>query len=957
MSQHAWSEIVILPREGQAGPGLRLTVPRLADEAAALSALGAFVDPVTETGAVFSDWGMVAQHEDIEARTVLLVGPLPGVTDPIAKTALEVLADLRLVEPGAEGYAERLSVEATSIGAPAKLSGLFNPLIERGAVTTTQALWQYIGAQPPKVRLTGEEIGLVLEVDLPDGDDALLAFSRHGIPGPDGTGRGPLGLGLDDLKAIRTHFNGLGRKPTDIEIETLAQTWSEHCKHRLFNADLEGAEGGLFKTFIAGATKKVRAARGENDICLSVFSDNAGGIVFDDDFLVCDKVETHNSPSALDPYGGAMTGIVGVNRDCLGFGQGAQPILNRYGFCLPRYDDDSFLYRDQDGTSALPTARRLIDGVIKGIEDGGNQSGIPTPQGFVVFDDRYRGKPLVFAGTVGLMPRRLPDGRDATVKGHQPGDAILMVGGRVGKDGIHGATFSSVVLDESSPATAVQIGDPITQKRLSDALIFELRDLGLIRALTDNGAGGLSSSIGEMAEETGGAEIWLDRVPLKYPGLSPWEIWISEAQERMSLAVKPENVQAVIDHFASRGVEATEIGTFTNTGQLIATYEGRQAMALDMAFLHDSPRLALKVAAAPSAPTRANQPDLPSVPEALIRLMAQPNMRGRTPLIRRYDHEVQANSLLKPLQGVNSIHGDTSAVRPVLDRPGAVAVTQALIPRLTERDPYAAAVNAVDLALRQLLAAGATLDRSALLDNFCWCSADQPERLYQLREAARGCHDAAVAQLVPFVSGKDSMFNDFRGFDEDGRARMVSALPTLLISALSVLPDWRRIISLDVKAPGDAIFWVGPTPEAALARSELALALDLDDETLASPAAKGDFDYSGFEAATAQGLVASAQASGWGGAAAALARSVMAGGLGASVETGWSTAQWFSESAGGLLVTTAAAEAEAFADLVSTAQRIGTVEAAPSLSLDGQALGLDQVLAAYRSDESGEINR
>ncbi|MGB1147255.1 MAG: AIR synthase-related protein, partial [Alphaproteobacteria bacterium] len=694
MSQ-AWSEIVILPREGQAGPGLRLTVPRLADEAAALTALGAFVDPVTETGAVFSDWGTVAQHETVESKTVLLVGPLPGVTDPIAKTALEVLADLELADADAEGYAERLRVVETSVGAPSKLARLFNPLIERGSVTTTKALWQFIGAQPPKVRLTGEEVGLVLEVDLPESDEDLAAFSRHGIPGPDGKGRGPLGLQLDDLKAIRAHYDKLGRKPTDIEIETLAQTWSEHCKHRLFNADLEGAEGGLFKTFIAGATKKVRAARGKDDICLSVFSDNAGGIVFDDDFLVCDKVETHNSPSALDPCGGAMTGVVGVNRDCLGFGQGAQPILNRYGFCLPRYDDDSFLFRDKDGTSALPTARRLIDGVIKGIEDGGNQSGIPTPQGFVVFDDRYRGKPLVFAGTVGLMPRKLPDGRDATEKGHLPGDAILMVGGRVGKDGIHGATFSSVVLDESSPATAVQIGDPITQKRLSDALIFELRDQGLIRALTDNGAGGLSSSIGEMAEETGGAEIWLDRVPLKYPGLSPWEIWISEAQERMSLAVKPENVQAVIDHFASRGVEATEVGKFTDTGQLIATYEGRQAMSLDMEFLHEAPRLSLPVAAAPSAVARSNQPELPSLPEALTTLMAQPNMRGRTPLVRRYDHEVQANSLLKPLQGVNNIHGDTSAVRPVLDRPGAVAVTQALIPRLTERDPYAAAVNAV----------------------------------------------------------------------------------------------------------------------------------------------------------------------------------------------------------------------------------------------------------------------
>lgn len=956
MSQ-AWSEIVILPNEGQSGPGLRLTVPALADESAALSALGAFVDPVTETGAVFSHWGTVAQVETPPARTVLLVGPLPGVTDPIAKTALEVLADLKLVPAGAEGYAERLVVEEKAAGAPAKLARLFNPLIERGSVTTTQALWRLSGEEPPKVRLTGAEVGLVLEVDLPDTDDALRAFSRHGIPGPDGRGRGPLGLQLSDLRAIRQHFSDLGRKPTDIEIETLAQTWSEHCKHRLFNADLEGAEGGLFKTFIAGATKKVRAARGQDDICLSVFSDNAGGIVFDDDYLVCDKVETHNSPSALDPYGGAMTGVVGVNRDCLGFGQGAQPILNRYGFCLPRYDDDSLLFRDQNGDSPLPTARRLIDGVIKGIEDGGNQSGIPTPQGFLVFDDRYRGKPLVFAGTVGLMPRTLPDGRDATIKGTQPGDAIIMVGGRVGKDGIHGATFSSVALDESSPATAVQIGDPITQKRLSDALIFELRDRGLIRALTDNGAGGLSSSIGEMAEETGGAEIWLDRVPLKYPGLSPWEIWISEAQERMSLAVLPENVEAVIDHFASRGVEATEIGQFTDTGTLVASWDGQQAMALDMGFLHEAPRLSLPVAAAPVAPARANAPDLPGLAACLTTVMAAPNMRGRTPLIRRYDHEVQANSLLKPLQGVNALHADTTAIRPLLDRPGAVAVTQSLFPRLTERDPYAAAVNAVDLSLRQLVAMGATLDRAALLDNFCWCSADQPERLFQLREAARGCHDAAVQNLVPFVSGKDSMFNDFKGFDEHGEALAVSALPTLLISALAVLPDWTRAVSMDFKAAGDAIFWVGSPPENALARSELAQALALDDNALNSPAARVQAAYGDFEAATSRRLVASAIASGWGGAGAALARSALAGGLSASVETGWTVAQWFTESAGGLLVSTAADDAATFAEVVPQATRIGTVTLDEALSMDGETVSTAALLTAYKSHESGEISR
>ncbi|MEC8155114.1 MAG: AIR synthase-related protein, partial [Pseudomonadota bacterium] len=371
----------------------------------------------------------------------------------------------------------------------------------------------------------------------------------------------------------------------------------------------------------------------------------------------------------------------------------------------------------------------------------------------------------------------------------------------------------------------------------------------------------------------------------------------------------------------------------------------------------EAPRLSLPVAPAPAiAADLVVEPDLPERGACLLAVMAQPNLRGRTPLIRRYDHEVQAGSVLKPLQGQGAVHGDATVVRPLLDRSGAVAVTQALFPRLTERNPYAAAVNAVDLALRQLIAAGAPLDRAALLDNFCWCSADQPERLFQLREAARGCFDTAVAQLVPFVSGKDSMFNDFKGFDADGSPLAVSVLPTLLISALSVLPDWRAVVSMDFKAAGDALFWVGPAPEAALGCSELAQALGLNDARLASPAVRTDQDYAGVQAAMAKGLIASAIAPGWGGAAAALARSALAGGLGAAVEAGWTTAQWFTEAPGGLVLSLAPEDVEAFAALVPEAQRIGTVtEAASGLSLDGEGTALEALNTAYRDGESGEI--
>ncbi|MBI3573417.1 phosphoribosylformylglycinamidine synthase, partial [Candidatus Kaiserbacteria bacterium] len=325
------------------------------------------------------------------------------------------------------------------------------------------------------------------------------------------------GLSVEYLKTIREHFRRLGRAPTDVELETLGQTWSEHCKHTIFASPMDELTDGIYRTYIKGATKKIRAKKGAKDFCLSVFKDNSGGIAFDKNWVVTHKVETHNTPSALDPFGGAITGIVGVNRDSLGFGLGAKPVANVYGFCFAPPEDPRRLYRDRELTQELLPAKRIAEGVIKGINAGGNQSGIPTPQGFMLFDDSYRGKPLVFAGTVGLIPKT-HNGRKLYEKKAKPGDYIVMVGGRVGLDGIHGATFSSAELHSGSPATAVQIGDPITQKKFSDAIAKEARDMGLYDSITDNGAGGLSSSVGEMAKESGGCRVELEKVPLKYDG-------------------------------------------------------------------------------------------------------------------------------------------------------------------------------------------------------------------------------------------------------------------------------------------------------------------------------------------------------------------------------------------------------------------------------------------------------
>ena len=323
------------------------------------------------------------------------------------------------------------------------------------------------------------------------------------------------------MHAIRDYFKKNGRNPTDVELESLAQTWSEHCKHTIFASAMDDdVPAGLYKTYIQAATNKIREEKGENDICLSVFSDNSGAIIFDDQYLVTHKVETHNSPSALDPFGGALTGIVGVNRDTIGFGLGAKPCINIYGFCVGDPDRDPVLYRMKGRENPVLTPRKILDGVVHGVGVGGNCSGIPTPQGFVYFDDRYGGKPLVFAGTVGIMPRER-DGKKLYEKRAQAGDLIVVAGGRVGKDGIHGATFSSEALDPASPVTAVQIGDPITQKKVSDVIVKEARDLGLYRSITDNGAGGISCSVAEMAKECNGCRVTLDAVPLKYPGHGP----------------------------------------------------------------------------------------------------------------------------------------------------------------------------------------------------------------------------------------------------------------------------------------------------------------------------------------------------------------------------------------------------------------------------------------------------
>jgi len=824
------------------------------------------------------------------------VGYLPGVTDNVGHTTREMLSDLfRKTLPPAQGvYSSQVTFlqgnlspdEVETIAA-----GLANPLIHSVRIKSREQLIGD-GGMPvtvPRVRLRAAPAADTLPIRKA-GDRELATIGKLGIADPDGSRRGPLALNLAYMRAIQAYFRRQGRDPTDVELESLAQTWSEHCKHTIFADPLDELAEGLFRTYIRGATEAVRRHKGAGDICVSVFGDNSGAILFDDDHLVTHKVETHNSPSALDPFGGAITGIVGVNRDSIGFGLGAKPVVNIYGYCFADPTDARALYKGADFTQKMLSPRMIMSGVVHGVNVGGNNSGIPTPQGFLFFHPSYRGKPLVFVGTIGLIPRTSA-GRPSHRKGARPGDLIVMAGGRVGKDGIHGATFSSEAMDAGSPATAVQIGDPITQKKLSDAIVKEARDRGLYDSITDNGAGGLSCSVAEMARECGGCRVELDRVPQKYPGLAPWEIWCSESQERMTLAVPPQRWEALRDLLARRGVEAAVIGTFTDSGRCLVRCDGRTVMDLDMAFLHQG----LPAEHRGTKDVRPSRPE-PKIPDrddltgTFLSLLSRPNIAGQGFISRQYDHEVQGGSVVKPLQGRGQVNGDATVTRPLLTSPGGIAISQGLYPTYGQIDAYHMAACAVDTAIRGAVCVGADPDRLALLDNFCWCRSDEPERLGQLKRAARACYDYAVAYGAPFISGKDSMFNDFKGYDEHGRAVTISVLPTLLISSIGVMEDAARAVTLDAKFPGDLVYILGETFEELGGSEYYAMWGEQQGrETIGNSVPGVDAEknlklYRAYFHCVREGWIASAQSVGRGGLAIALARTAMGGMLGIEID-------------------------------------------------------------------------
>lgn len=880
------------------------------------------------------------------------VGFRPGVTDNVGRTAKEAIERTLGISLGV-GQAVYTRSLAFVRGAIAKEDAdriardlLANDLIQTRTVHGP-ADDRMVMAVP---RVTTAAVGVVATVNLDVDDDSLLRISKEGV----------LALSLEEMQAIRDYFirpeflkirseQGLGPQITDCELECLAQTWSEHCKHKIFNAIIEYHENGrtevidsLFKTYVQAATEKIRKDLGNRDFCLSVFKDNAGVIRFDDEWNLVMKVETHNSPSALDPYGGALTGIVGVNRDPFGTGLGAKLIFNTDVFC--------FAAPDFAGTipPRLLHPRRVFEGVREGVEHGGNKSGIPTVNGAVVFHERYLGKPLVYCGTGGLMPAMV-NGEPGHEKKARPGDRIVMTGGRIGKDGIHGATFSSEELHEGSPVTAVQIGDPITQKRMTDFLLTA-RDRGLYTSITDNGAGGLSSSVGEMAREAGGATLHLDRAPLKYPGLQPWEILLSEAQERMTVAVPPDRLDEFLSLAQLMDVEATDLGEYTDDGVFRVVWEGRTAGILPLEFLHGGlPKMRL-TARWEERPQEAHRFDCPAdLTSTLMKMMGRYNICSKERLIRQYDHEVQGGSVVKPLVGArNDGPGDAAVVRPLLDRYRGVAVGCGIAPRYSELDTYHMMAACVDEAVRNIVSVGADPDHMAGLDNFCWCDPVQsdktPDGEYKLAQLVRACralYDVTTAYGIPCISGKDSMKNDYSIGDTK-----ISIPPTVLFTAIGIVPDVRLAVTPDFKRAGDLVYVLGATSEEMGGSEYYAMLGYIGNRppVLTDPAGRIRM-YRALHTCLEAGLVASCHDLSDGGFAVALAESAFSGGLGGSVSlAALSPARLrrdddalFSESLGRLLVSVRPENRSAFERAMSGFDwyLVGEVTAEPRLRISG----------------------
>ncbi len=882
----------------------------------------------------------------------------PGVMDPVAASTEMAIRDMGL--PVKEVRTGRAYLIEGKVDRE-ELQRIASRVLANGVIESV-----HFDTFLPKQFEAGRDYQFVLKhVNLINlSDEQLTILSREGH----------LFLSLAEMKAIQAYFREQKREPTDIELETLAQTWSEHCVHKTLKSavDVEVRDesgktvahrryGNLIKETIFKSTMELMSCRTGEPFCLSVFSDNAGVVAFDENDAVCFKVETHNHPSAIEPYGGSATGIGGVIRDILGTGLGAKPIANTDVFCVadPNLGRANPLLPTQNPQSKIQNLpkgiihpKRILQQVVAGVRDYGNRMGIPTVNGAVCFDNRYLGNPLVFCGCVGLIPR------NKISKQAMPGDAIVVMGGRTGRDGIHGATFSSAELTDTHAdefSHAVQIGNAITEKKVAD-VILQARDKNLFTALTDCGAGGLSSAIGEMGEKTG-ARVDLDKVPLKYAGLRYDEIWISEAQERMVLSVPQHHVAALLKLSADEDMESTVIGMFgTPDQQLILNYHNQEVGCISMHFMHDGIPMPMRKAVVTDRPSRGmgaspvpdhfgygRDSDVTDFKSRLLKTLSHPNIASKHWIIRQYDHEVQGGSVIKPLIGPLQIGpSDAAVVRPKLTTHRGVAIGCGLTPQII--DPYEMSIAAIDKAIRNVICVGANYNQIAILDNFCWPSVDDEKTMGTLVRACEACYDAARAYGIPFISGKDSLHNQFTN-QETGEVLRIPS--TLLISAMGIVNDVRQCITMDLKQPGAPVYLVVTEDAANL------------QHLAATHRALAEF--------IAAGHVAAAHDVSDGGLAVTAAEMAMAGGLGITLDPDLlATHEPFAESPGQYLIElrdSAASMANndfsAHFPATTKLRRIGFVQANRELMLFNQqmaagkmkpaaSISLDELMTAWR---------
>ncbi|MBI5304779.1 MAG: phosphoribosylformylglycinamidine synthase subunit PurL [Chloroflexi bacterium] len=864
----------------------------------------------------------------------------PGVTDPVAEQIGRAAHELGIVGVERAATGQRFVVRSAHLLDQSELhalarSLLVNPVIHHYALGAIQAAF-------PQDAHASSQVEILPVCELTD--DELLALSRDRRAA----------LDLNEMRAIQNYFRAAGREPSDVEFEMIAQTWSEHCGHKTFRAKIEIGNwklevgeidptsnfqfpisnfqiDGILKTYIRAATEEIAAPW-----VRSAFVDNAGIIDFDDEYEISFKVETHNHPSAIEPFGGANTGTGGVIRDVLGVS--AKPIAATDVLCFGPQDLDP---------AKLPEGvlhpRRIRSGVVAGIQDYGNKIGIPTVNGAIIYDEGFTANPLVFCGCVGIAPK------NSHPREPRAGDRVIVLGGRTGRDGLRGATFSSMTMDAQTGEVAgasVQIGDPITEKGLIEVLV-RARDAKLYHAITDCGAGGLSSAVGEMAKDIG-ADVDLKQVRLKYPGLAPWEIWLSEAQERMVVAVPELNKIDLQKLCGTFDVELTDIGAFTDTGHIVVRYDGRVVLDLANDFLHDGIPQRYLEAIIPNSEFRIPQRETPDPKDTLLKLLAHPNIASKADIIRLYDHEVLGGTVVKPLTGaMNDGPSDACVIKPIGTRgTRGIVLSCGINAEYGKTDPYRMAISVIDEAIRNAVAVGADPDRIALLDNFCWGDPLRPETLGSLIQAARGCYDAALHYRAPFISGKDSLNNEYLG--SDGLRHAIP--PTLLISAIGIIEDVNQAVTMDLKEAGDVVYIVGQIGEQYSVNSERSTV----NSAVPGMPERAPEMYHALHRAMRAGLVRACHDVSEGGLAVAAAEMCIGGRLGMNL--GCDDDALFAESNGCLLVEVRPGDCSTFeaqfANLQSQVRQIGKVTDDNRLTIGAGKItaAIDELVAIWNGD-------